>query len=150
MERRIEDGDLGDPGAERLANGEDPLQVVRVVERRELDVVLDPADHLVVDQDRVPEALAAVDDPVAHSFDLAHAAGQHAGFRAREPLEDAGDGGAVIAHGDRLPHRPASRRVETNQGVPADPFDDTLGQALVSVARHAVRVRPEEDELQRR
>ena len=48
MERRIEHRDLRQPGAEGGARGEDTAQVVGIVQRREIDRVLDATKDRVV------------------------------------------------------------------------------------------------------
>ena len=64
VERGVEDRDLRHVG-EELRRDLDALEVGRVVQRRQRDQVGDRGDHLVVDQHRLGEAVAAVDDAVA-------------------------------------------------------------------------------------
>ena len=65
MEGGIEHRDHRDPLAEQGAGGPDAAQVGRVVQRGEVDAVLDPADDAGVDPGVASEALAAVHDTVA-------------------------------------------------------------------------------------
>ena len=70
----------GIPGAEHRARGGDAAQIVRIVQRRELDELLDPAPDVVVDPRRLGEPLTAVHDTVPHGLDVGDAADRHAGF----------------------------------------------------------------------
>jgi hypothetical protein len=65
VEGGVEDGHLGQVG-EQLAGGRHALQVGRVVQRGQGCGGLDGRHHLIVDPCGPGEALAAVDDAVAH------------------------------------------------------------------------------------
>lgn len=70
MERRVEHGDLREPGPggmDRLDAG----QGRRVVQRGQRDERADRGDHVVVDQRRAGELLATVHDPVAGAGQVA-------------------------------------------------------------------------------
>src|SRR5262249_33761715 len=95
---RVENSDLRGFSAEDLAGRANPLDVAGIVQRREVDTRLDPPQHLVIDQDRFLERLAAVHDSVAHSMDVRHALnlGQCQAVR-RKPAENVSQGGGNVA-----------------------------------------------------
>ena len=66
MERSIKHRDLRQIFAEQIARGHDPLNIFRIVQWRQIDAVLDPLQHLVVDQRRFFEHFAAVHNAVAY------------------------------------------------------------------------------------
>ena len=70
VERRVEDGDVRHAG-QRLPGGGDRRERRAVVQRRELDELLERARPPVVDQDGRDEARAAVDDAVGDGVDVA-------------------------------------------------------------------------------
>ena len=63
----------------------DAAQVVRIVERRELDQRFERAQHFVLHERGVREPLSAVNDAVPHGLDLGDA-------RGRDP------GSALVSH----------------------------------------------------
>ena len=65
VERGVEHRDLRHAVAQELARRADALEVGRVVQRRQLDAILDARDHGLVDAHRGPEALPAVDHTVS-------------------------------------------------------------------------------------
>ena len=69
MKRTVEDGDVGEI-RQRAAGLLDRGQRGRVVQGRELDGGLEAAQDVVVDEDRVAEARAAVDDAVRDRGDI--------------------------------------------------------------------------------
>jgi hypothetical protein len=71
VERGVEDGHLGHALAQDLPGGVDPLEVGGVVERGEVDAVLDLVHDHIVDGHGLGELLAAVDDAVADGGDVA-------------------------------------------------------------------------------
>ena len=97
MKRRVEDRHLRHAGPEYGARRGDAAQVVRVVQRRELDQLFQLAAHRVVDARRVREALAAVHHPMPDCFDLADAVDLDAGVRARQPGDHVLHRGGVVA-----------------------------------------------------
>ena len=130
VKRGIEHRDHRNTFAQQSTSGPNAAQVGRVVQRREVHAVLDPADDVGVDSGVGAEALAAVYDAVT---DRVHLAGgiDHPAVVARivvrpdEPSHHSLDGGAVVA--DRLgelPGFPVVRPIRA-QGLPADAFDDT-------------------------
>lgn len=78
VEGRVEDGDLGHVLAKYLGGHVDAEQVARVVQRGELDVLLDGLEHLVVDARGAREGLSAVDDAVADGLDVVHVGAEEA------------------------------------------------------------------------
>ena len=69
MEGSVEDGDVRDIGLSRLRLA-DRAQRRVVVERRQRAELLDRRNHLVVDQHRLHEACAPVDDAMADRIRL--------------------------------------------------------------------------------
>src|SRR5262245_34806539 len=57
--------------AEDLPHGANATQVVGIVKRREVDALLDPLHHLVVDDYGLLEQLAAVHNTVSDCMDVA-------------------------------------------------------------------------------
>ena len=98
MKRRVEHRHLRHAWAEHGARRGDAPQVVRVVQRREFDQLLEAAPHLVVDARGLRECLAAVHDTVSHGLDLADLGDRHARFGAREPRDDVLDRRGKIAN----------------------------------------------------
>ena len=103
MERGVEHRDLRDAGTEELARRVDALEVGRVVQRREVDAVLDLVDHRVVDEHRAGQLLAAVDDAMADGVDVGERLdARHRGLGRDQPAQDVIEGGAVVAQRRRL------------------------------------------------
>jgi hypothetical protein len=115
VEGRVEDADLGDSGQERLA-GLDALEVMGVMEGRELDALADRGLDLVRDQDGLGEVLAPVDDAVPDAVDLALLA-DDAVLGAEEEVQDHFDGHAVIEDLADLPDPGPAFRLVGDDGV---------------------------------
>jgi hypothetical protein len=94
MKGGVEDPDLGGAGKQGFA-GLDALQVVRVVQRRELDAFPDGGLDLLGDQGRFRKILAAMDDTVADAVDLAFVP-DDAVLGMEQQGEDYLDGDAVV------------------------------------------------------
>jgi len=74
VKRRVKHRNLRHADAEELARGLNALDVVGIVERRQIDAVLDAFKHRVVHQLRFRKQLAAVDHAMAYSVYIAQAA----------------------------------------------------------------------------
>ena len=99
MERRIEHRHLRHAVAQQVHRGPDPLEIRRVVQRGELDAVLDALDHGAVDPDGPLELFTSVHDPVSHCVDVTERRDVVDARRLRhDPPQDAIDRRAVIAH----------------------------------------------------
>src|SRR5690606_7080376 len=146
MERRIEHRDLRNV-AERLAHGSNAFQVVRVVQRREVDHLLDLAQHDRIDLHRLAEPLTAVNDAVADRIDVAHRGEVGARLLAGEPAQHGVDCRPVVADRPRR-LQTAIPRAEAQQRLTADALDDAACESLVRVVRHALLVRAHELELE--
>ena len=130
--------------AERRPGGPDAVQVRRVVQRSEVDAVLDLADDAGVDPGVGPEALAAVHDAVTDRVDLARGI-DHPGIvsGAHEPAHHPFDRRAVVADRLReLPHLPPARLVRA-QRLSADALDEPAREPGLGRGVH-------EQELERR
>ena len=97
VEGGVEHGHHGHAGHHLLA-GPDAGEVGGVVEGGQGDAVLNGFEHLVGDQDRLVERLAAVDHPVAHRLDLLHGA-HHAVFAVHQGVQHGLNGLGVGGHG---------------------------------------------------
>ena len=125
VERGVEDGDLGHLG-QQVARRAVALDVGRVVQRSELEALFDPAQDRVVDEDRGPEALAAVDHAVAHGLDLARSwmTAVPPGSRSSSARSTATLCSRISAD---LPMR-LSSRPPAQEGRTADVLDEAAGQ----------------------
>src|SRR5271169_1538518 len=74
MERRIEHRDLGSVFTEQLACRQNALDVVGIMQRREVDAIFYALQHLVVDERRLGEPLAAMDHTMADRLNIGGAA----------------------------------------------------------------------------
>jgi hypothetical protein len=83
------------PNADRAA--EIPAQVVGIVQRREVDHLVDAAEHGVVDLGRLPESLPAMRDAMPDGLDLTDAGDGNPGIVAGGPRKQVVEGGAMIA-----------------------------------------------------
>src|ERR1700739_4787783 len=70
MERGIEDCHLGNGLTEEFARGPNALEVVWIVKWGKVDAVFDPLQHLVVNQGRFREHLAAMHHAMSHGMDI--------------------------------------------------------------------------------
>src|SRR5438132_674602 len=61
VKRSIEDRDLRQAGAKYVARGKNSLDVQGIVQRRQIDALVYAPKHLLIDQHRMSELLAAVD-----------------------------------------------------------------------------------------
>ena len=149
VERGVEDGHLRHAGAEQLARGVDALEVRRVVQRREVDAVLDLVHDLVADHHRPRELLAAVDGAVADRVDVADRgdAGD-AGLGRDEPAQHVVERGAVVAQRRRAPHRGLALDAEGDERLAADPLDHAAGELAVGVSLDRVEVGVDDLELE--
>src|SRR5450759_3213542 len=120
VKRGVEHRDLRNTGPERGARRRDAAQVMRIVQRREVDQLLESAPNVVIDTRRLCESLAAVHDAVPHGFDLADLRDRYTGFVARQPGDDVLDGGRVIADRRCALYRPTTGRLERQDSSAAD------------------------------
>ena len=134
--------DLRHAGAEQRARRADALQVGRVVERRELDAVLDAGEHLVVDRTE-RGTLAAVDDAVPDGVDVGDRAELDPGRGRHQPAQHVVDRRAVVAQrASRALRRPALG-AQREQRLAADPLDHAARQsrsAFASIASRSVAI----------
>jgi len=84
-------GDIGQDGHRRF----DAHDVGRVVQRSQLDVILEGLDHGVGDPHRTGERLAAVDHPVTDRLDLVQTL-ENAQLRLHQQADDRRDGHGVV------------------------------------------------------
>jgi len=150
MEGRIEDRDLRNARTERAARGLNPPEIVRIVERRQVDRFLDAAQDVIVDAHRTPEALAAVHHAMADRLDLRDAGDRHRGRVAGEPAEEMIDGRAMIPQRSSAAHGWLVRRGDAVDCLAADALVLSSRQPLVGGFEHAFLVGAHELELQRR
>src|SRR5581483_3756902 len=73
VKSRIEYGDLRCRLAEDLAQCLNAAEVVGIVQRRQIDAVLDPLKHFIVDDDGLLEQLSAMYDAMADRVDVSQA-----------------------------------------------------------------------------
>src|SRR4029077_10163328 len=64
MESRIKYRNLRDVAAKKLARRQNPLHIIRIMQRRQIDTILDPLEHAVVNERGLLEQLASVHDAV--------------------------------------------------------------------------------------
>jgi hypothetical protein len=135
VEGGVEHRDLRHSRTEALARRADALEVGRVVERRQLNAVLDLLQHAVVDEHRAGELLPAVDHAVADGVDVTQGRETCA---ARPGGDEPGEQGvqrrAMVAQrlGAAL-GRPALG-LEVEERLAADALDTSPGEAAVGVA----------------
>ena len=134
---------MGTPAPSTARAARIALQRGRVVQRRQVGERLDGLHHLVVDERRLGEAVAAVDDPVADGVQGAQQA-----YRF-QPVEHASRGLIVVGHGGGLLEGFAALDRELEGRLPADAIHDAAGQPPL-LAGAAVAVGLDELELQRR
>jgi hypothetical protein len=91
MKRSIEDGDLGHSGSNNGSRCGDSAEVVRIVERSEIDEFLELSPHIIVNASGLRELLASVNDAVTYSIDLSDARDRHSRLVASEPTDDVFD-----------------------------------------------------------
>ena len=104
MERGVKDCDLRQPDAEQLACSADAFQVARIVQRCQLNAILDPAEHFVGNEDRVRESFAAMHNPVSDGVqvgDAPHLA--NARILRGHPAENVVHGRSDVTHGRGRP-----------------------------------------------
>jgi hypothetical protein len=147
VEGGVEHRDLRHARAQDRRRGADALEVGRVVQRREIDRVLDPLQYLVVDPHRAREALAPVHDPVTDRVDLGASAERHAALAADEPRDDVLDGRPVVAQGGRGLLRRSAAAAQREHGLAAQALDGAAGELVVGVARQPLLVGADELEL---
>ena len=129
VEGGVEHGDLGHVLAHDGGAGVDAGDVGGVVQRGEGGAVLEGLHDLVGDAHGAGELLAAVDDAVADSVDLAHAL-HDAVLCAGQLVDDRGNGLGVGRQGDVLVEHglAADERGVLQVTVDADALAQALGQ----------------------
>ena len=135
MEGGVEHGHLRHVLAHDGGAGVDAGDVGGVVERRQGDAVLQSLHHLVGDEDRLVESLAAVDHPVTHRVDLLHGA-DHAVVLVHQGVQHSLDGLRVGGHGnvDSVQHLLALHLGLIGElAVDADALAKALGQHLLGL-----------------
>src|SRR5689334_509718 len=68
MKGSIEHRDLRHSTAKQLARRRDPFEIIRIVQRRQVDAFLYALDHSLIDQRRFLEQLTAVYDSMTHGL----------------------------------------------------------------------------------
>ena len=106
------------------------LDVRRVVQRRDVEALLDRPQHLVVDQHRGLEALAPVHHPVPDRLDLAPVP-DDTRLLAGQEGQHALDGDLVLEDLGGLLDRGAPLRLVAQDGGPPDVLDQPLGERAV-------------------
>jgi hypothetical protein len=91
MKRSIEDGDLGNARPDDRSRSGNSTQVVRIVERSEIDEFLELSPHIIVNASGLRELLASVNDAVTYSIDLSDARDRHSRLVVSEPTDDVFD-----------------------------------------------------------
>ena len=71
VEGGVEDGDLRNVFAQQFLRCLDAFDVVGIVQRREVDALLDVLQDLVVDQRRLREQLSAMHHAMSNGVDIA-------------------------------------------------------------------------------
>jgi hypothetical protein len=148
MKRGVEDRDLWHPGAQHRARGGDAAKVVRIVQGREVDQILDRAPHLVVDAHRLTESFTAVHDAVADGLDLRDPRDRGTRLLAREPADQVLDGRRVVAELDSGLHTRPAGRIQLDDRFAADPLDLATGQSAIRRRRDRCRVGVDELKLE--
>ncbi len=139
MKRGVENPDLEDPGEQGFA-GLDPLQVVRVMQRRELDALPDRGLDLLGDQGRFGEIFAAVDDAVADAVDLALVP-DDAVLGMEQQGEDHLDGDAVVQDFPDLPDLVLALRLIGDDGIArTDLLDDAFAEKALVLHPHELKL----------
>ena len=140
MESCIENGNLRNSRPERGTRGLDSLEVVGIVQWRELDRLFDAAQHVVVDAYRQPEPLTTVCHTMTHSLDLGDARYWHRRRVAGKPGQQMLEYGPVIAERRRAAHRRFVLRGNGVDRLAADPLVLPARQELIGIRRHPVRI----------
>ena len=132
MERGVEDGDLWNSRPEHRPRGADSAEIVRVVQRGELDEILDLVPDPVVDERRPAESLSTVNDAMSDGLNFADRRDRDARVGAGQPFDDEFDGGGVVA--DHLGGflRSLIRARECDDRFTADALDLAAGDATVA------------------
>jgi len=134
VERGVEHRDLRHAVAQELARRANAPQVRRVVQRRQLDAILDARDHVVVDAHRGPEALPAVNHAVPDRMDVGHRAHR---FDARvgrdDPAQDPVHCLPMVAQRRVLESLLPTLCLKHDQRVARDALDPPVGQATIGV-----------------
>lgn len=120
------------------------------MQRGQLEGGLEVAEHLVVDQGRPGEPLAAVNHPVAHGADVADRGEPGTRVRRGEPAEYVVHGEGMAPERGRASEGVGFAGAERQHRLPADPLDLTPGQPLVGVRLDALRVGAHQLELEGR
>jgi hypothetical protein len=97
MEGGVERRHLRHAGTQRRLRRADPAEVMRIVERCQVDDLVEPTQDLGIDEDRPGEVLATVHHPVAHGLDLAQRIDAGAALRIGEPPEHVIHGGRMVS-----------------------------------------------------
>src|SRR5687768_7757461 len=147
MKRGVEDGDLRHSRAEHARRGTDAGDVVWVVERRELDELIQGAQNGLVDALRPREVLTAMDDAMTHRLDLGERSDRGLRLITHQPA------GHMLDRRGQIPKRrrgayAVSFGAERDHGLATDALDRTSGESRVRVRLDALRVGADELELE--
>ena len=113
MKRRIKHGNRWKTTTKHLSRRHDALDVCGVVQRRQVDAILDAAHHFIGDQNRMREALATVHHPVADGMDVRNALKvSNARLRGAGPANDELNSSTRVAQGSSRALRFTTRCLE--------------------------------------
>ena len=142
MERRIEYRNLRRLAADELLHGLNAAEVVGIVQRRQVDAVFNPGQHLVIDQHRLLEHFAAMHYAMAHRLNIAQRAnlfdagpvGGQVPQNVIEPRAYIADGSGEFLPGSIF-------RFYGHDGLATDSLHRAAAQPLVGVLTDPVGVR---------
>jgi ABC-2 type transport system permease protein len=149
VEGGVEDGDLRHLLAEQIRGRVDALEVRRVVQRRQVNALLKPDQHFLVDQDRPRETFRAVDHAVSNRVNVRQAGNaRDPGFRRGNPVDDVRERRLVVAQRGSVLQRRVIVHLEADDRFAADSFDQALRKLPVGVGCDAIGVRLDDLELE--
>ena len=132
MKRGIEHSNLRDVWQMDLAGADSP-EIVRVVEGRDVDIISDPFDYILVDQDGGAERFASMNDPVADSADLS-LFGQDSVVLAEEHCQNVFNGSRVLENFARnFYFISVGAAVGQHRPAHTDAVDDAFSQRLTGI-----------------
>ena len=147
MERGVEDGHARSRSPKNSSRCSNARDVVRIVQGREIDEILELTDDCVVDERRFGESLAPMHHPMTNGVDrLAILRARNALFR--KPREDVFDCRGVIADRRGAPDCPFDR-IEADYRFASDSIDESSRQPFVSAGCYRFLVCRNQLELER-
>ena len=135
--------------AEDLPQGPNSAQVIGIMEGREVDAVLDPLQHLIVDDGRFLEKLAAMHDTVSRGMDVSQTPNLvDPGAIRCEPAQHIVERRGDIAdrRSQRLPQTCAV--LDGDDRFPANSLHLSTAQELILIVLDSLNIRGNHLELQ--